>query len=59
MADFVPILWSSIGEKRSFSIVEREMHTNYVVLEATDQTDHDSLQQQQVFVQLIKCGINI
>ncbi|XP_062293145.1 nesprin-2 isoform X5 [Scomber scombrus] len=47
MAAFVPLLWSSIGEKRSFSVVECEIHTNYVVLEATDQTDHDSLQQRQ------------
>lgn len=50
MAAFVPILRSNIGEKLSFSVVECEMHTNYVLLEATDQTDHDSLQQQQVLV---------
>lgn len=50
MAAFVPILWSNIREKHSFSVVERELHANYIVLEATDQTDHGSMQQQQVFL---------
>ncbi|KAM7367651.1 hypothetical protein PAMP_013936 [Pampus punctatissimus] len=48
MASFVPILWSNIGKKLPFSVVECEMHTNYALLEASDQTDHDSLQWRQV-----------
>lgn len=50
MAAFIPILWSKIREgKQSFSVVQCEMHTN-TVHESTDQTDDDSLQQQQVLV---------
>lgn len=41
MAAFVPILWS---------VVQCETQTNTQLHEATDQTDHDSLLQQQVFV---------
>nr|XP_024660949.1 nesprin-1 isoform X8 [Maylandia zebra] len=45
MAAFIPILWSKIREgKQSFSVVQCETHTNTV---HTDQTDDDSLQQQQ------------
>lgn len=44
MAAFVPLLLSKL---RQFSVVQCEMHTN-ALHEATDHTDHDSLQQQQV-----------
>ncbi|KAL7388816.1 hypothetical protein ABVT39_021245 [Epinephelus coioides] len=48
MAAFVPILWSNIREgKRPFSVVQRETQTN-ALHNATDQTDHDFLLQQQV-----------
>lgn len=48
MAAFIPILWSKIREgKQSFCVVQCETHTNTV---HTDQTDDDSLQQQQVLV---------
>lgn len=49
MAALVPILWSKIRERRQcFSVVQRETQTN-TLHEATDQTDHDSLLQLQVF----------
>ncbi|XP_078030046.1 nesprin-2a isoform X4 [Epinephelus lanceolatus] len=48
MAAFVPILWSNIREgKQPFSVVQRETQTN-ALHNATDQTDHDFLLQQQV-----------
>ncbi|XP_062415634.1 nesprin-2-like isoform X4 [Pungitius pungitius] len=47
MAAFVPILWSKIREgKRSSSVVQCETQTN-ALHEAREQTDHDSLPQQQ------------
>ncbi|XP_031717653.1 nesprin-2a isoform X2 [Anarrhichthys ocellatus] len=47
MAAFVPILWSKIREgKHSSSVVQCETQTN-ALHEANDQTDHDSLLQQQ------------
>lgn len=50
MAAFVPILWCKIREgKQSSSVVKRETQTN-ALHEAHEQTDHDSLPQQQVFV---------
>lgn len=50
MAAFVPILWSMIREgKQSFYVVQCETQTN-ALHKATDQNDHDSLLQQQVFV---------
>lgn len=51
MSSFVPILWSKIKlGKPSFSVVECKIHTNYSLHEATDQTPHDSVQQQQVLI---------
>ena len=51
MAAFVPTLWSQIreGKQQSVSVVRCETQTN-ALHEATDQTDHDSVLQQQVFV---------
>ncbi|XP_029351666.1 nesprin-2a isoform X2 [Echeneis naucrates] len=50
MAAFIPILSSKIREgKPPFSVVQCEKHTN-ARHEATDQTDHDSLQQLQAAV---------
>ncbi|KAM6906809.1 nesprin-2a [Lycodopsis pacificus] len=47
MVAFVPILWSKIREgKLSSSVVQCETQTN-ALHEANDQTDHDSLPQQQ------------
>ncbi|KAM9339272.1 nesprin-2a [Symphorus nematophorus] len=47
MAAFIPLLWSKIREgKQSFSVVQCEKQTN-ALHEATDQTDHDYLLQQQ------------
>nr|XP_040016362.1 nesprin-2 isoform X2 [Gasterosteus aculeatus aculeatus] len=47
MAAFVPILWCKIREgKQSSSVVKRETQTN-ALHEAHEQTDHDSLPQQQ------------
>ncbi|XP_068564553.1 nesprin-2a [Cebidichthys violaceus] len=50
MAAFVPILWSKIREgKHSSSVVQCETQTN-ALHEANDQTDHDSLLQQQAIM---------
>lgn len=50
MAAFVPLL---LSKAREFSVKQCEMHTN-ALHEATDHTDYDSLQQQQVL-----SGINM
>ncbi|XP_056219440.1 nesprin-2-like [Seriola aureovittata] len=50
MAAFVPMFWSQLREgKQPFSVVQSPTHTN-ALREASDQTDLDSLQQQQQVV---------